>query len=196
MRSPEVHRLSYAVLALIVMLTLFTLLVTALWFRLAAVHRQVPNPEGILVLGGDLTRERQAAQMARTLPQLPVWVSTGVSNTLSRRVFQAANVPLTQVHLDRRAVDTVTNFTSLVSEFQQQGVRHLYLVTSDYHMRRSQAIAFFVLGSRGIAFTSVSVPSEQPPESLLRIGRDVGRAVFWLATGHTGAGLHNTPLDL
>jgi hypothetical protein len=45
-----------------------------------------------------------------------------------------------------------------------------------------------VLGSRGIAFTPISIPSDRfVPESPLRILRDTGRSILWLTTGRTGA---------
>jgi uncharacterized SAM-binding protein YcdF (DUF218 family) len=87
-------------------------------------------------------------------------------------------------------VDTVTNFTSLVKEFKQRHIHHVYLITSDFHMPRSKAIANFVFGSRGIAFTPVPIPEQKFRESRLRIIRDSGRAILWIVTGHTGASLN------
>jgi hypothetical protein len=84
----------------------------------------------------------------------------------------------------------VTNFTSLVKDFKQRKYHHLYLITSDFHMARAKAIATFVLGSQGIAFTPVSIPSRQPPESWFHILRDSGRALLWIVTGRTGASLN------
>ena len=51
----------------------------------------------------------------------------------------------------------------------------------------TKAIATLVLGSWGIAFTAVSIPSRQPVESWIRILRDVIRTLLWMITGHTGA---------
>jgi hypothetical protein len=56
-------------------------------------------------------------------------------------------------------------------------------------MPRAKAIAFFVLGSQGITFTPVTVPSKEPDESNLHILRDVGRSVVWILTDRTGASL-------
>jgi hypothetical protein len=87
-------------------------------------------------------------------------------------------------------VDTVTNFTTLVADFKRRDIHHIYLITSEFHMPRAKAIAYFVLGSRGIAFTSVTVPSKKPPESWLHVLRDSSRAVVWIITGRTGASLN------
>jgi uncharacterized SAM-binding protein YcdF (DUF218 family) len=155
--------------------------------RLAIAFDQAPLPQAILTLGGDPAREAFTAQFAQMHPSLEIWVSSPPEKVFD---FQAAGISNTRVHIDRRAVDTVTNFTSLVKDFKKRNFQHLYLITSDSHMPRALAIATFVLGSQGIAFTPVSVPSDKPPESWLRILRDSGRALLWIFTGRTGASLN------
>ncbi|MGB3492632.1 MAG: YdcF family protein [Elainellaceae cyanobacterium] len=172
-----------------VLLTVFVLL-SIIPVRLAIAHIRSPQPGAFLVLGGSESREQFTAQFAQTTPDLPIWVSTGMSPARSQQIFQQADIPDSQLYLDRQAIDTVTNFTTLVSDFQQRDIQHVYLVTSDYHMPRARAIAFFVFGSRGIATTPLIVPSSEPEESPLKIARDVGRSLLWIATGHTGASLH------
>ncbi|NJN48671.1 MAG: YdcF family protein [Alkalinema sp. RL_2_19] len=105
----------------------------------------------------------------------------------SSEIFQTANVDFRRVHQDRVATDTVTNFTTIVDRLEKQQIQHVYLVTSDFHMPRAEAIATLVLGSRGIRYTAVSVPSQQPSESPLRLLRDVLRSVVWIFTEETGA---------
>ena len=157
--------------------------------RLAIASYQVPHPEAILTLGGGIDREKFTAQFAQAHPSLEIWVSSGTEPKEALAIFQAAGIPDTRVNLDRRAVDTVTNFTTLVADFKNRGIKHLYLITSDFHMPRAKAIAFFVLGSQGITFTPVTVPSKEPDESNLHILRDVGRSVVWILTDRTGASL-------
>ena len=163
--------------------------------KLAIAFYQEPFPQAILTLGGGSDREKFTAQFAQMHPSLEIWVSSGTPANNARKIFQAAGIPNTQVHLDRRAVDTVTNFTSLIADFKKRHFQHLYLITSDFHMPRAKAIATFVLGSQGIAFTPVSVPSIQAPESWFHILRDSGRAILWIVTGRTGASLR-TELQL
>lgn len=158
--------------------------------RLAIATKIAPFPQAILTLGGGPDREQFTAQFAQIYPSLEIWVSSGTPPEKAREIFQAAGIPNTRVYIDRRAVDTVTNFTSLVKDFKKRNFHHLYLITSDFHMPRAKAIATFVLGSQGIAFTPVSVPSDKPPESWLRILRDSGRALLWVVTGRTGASLN------
>lgn len=158
--------------------------------RLAIATTCAPFPQAILTLGGGSAREEFTAQFAHWYPSLEIWVSSGTTPDTARKTFQSAGIPNTRVHIDRRAVDTLTNFTSLVADFKKRNFQHLYLITSEFHMPRALAIAAFVLGSQGIAFTPVSVPSNQPPESWLRILRDSGRALLWIFTGRTGASLN------
>lgn len=157
--------------------------------RLAIAHYQAPEPQAVLVLGGDPRREEAAAQLARFDPSLQVWVSTGMPYEESKSIFLAAGVPENRVHLDYRATDTVTNLTTSVPGLQRHHIHHVYLVTSDFHMPRAKATATIVLGSRGIIFTPVAVVPTSPrsPEPLTQVFRDGGRAIFWLLTGHTGA---------
>jgi uncharacterized SAM-binding protein YcdF (DUF218 family) len=170
-------------------ITIILILSSLIPVRMAIALYQSPQPQAILTLGGGIDREKFTAKFAQTHPDLPIWVSTGSPNPITRKIFRKAGIPETRLYLDRRAVDTVTNFTTLVEDFQKKQIKHLYLITSDFHMRRARAIAFFVLGSHGITFTSVSVPPKQSPESGLIVFRDVCRTWFWLITGYTGASL-------
>ncbi|MEO1433309.1 MAG: hypothetical protein AAFS12_05585 [Cyanobacteria bacterium J06632_19] len=71
------------------------------------------------------------------------------------------------------------------------GLQHIYLITSDYHMRRARAIATVVLGSRGVVVTPVAVDSERDEdEALVRVVRDFGRSLLWVLSGRTGAGFN------
>jgi uncharacterized SAM-binding protein YcdF (DUF218 family) len=158
--------------------------------RLAIASYQAPHPQAILTLGGGIGREEFTAQFAQAHPSLEIWVSTGTEPVKARTIFRNAGIPDTRVHLDRRAIDTVTNFTSLVADFKSQDIQHIYLITSDFHMPRAKAIATLVFGSRGIAFTPIAIPTNQPKESWERILRDLGRAIVWLFTGRTGASLN------
>ncbi len=171
---------------------LILLLLSIIPARLAIAYYQTPLPQAILTLGGPPDREEFTAQFAQTYPSLEIWVSSGIPPKQSRAIFRAAGIPDTRVHIDRRAVDTVTNFTSLVADFKRLEIHHIYLITTDFHMPRAKAIATIVLGSQGIAFTPVSIPSKQPTESWVRILRDSGRALLWIIFGRTGASFKTT----
>jgi uncharacterized SAM-binding protein YcdF (DUF218 family) len=153
--------------------------------RLAIAVHQAPQPQAVIVLGGDPAREKSAAEIARWYPSLEIWVSSPPDPTKTIQIFQAAGDLQSRLNIDMNAVDTVTNFTTILPHLQQKKIQHLYLVTSDYHMPRSQAIAFIILGSRGIAFTPLSVASNRPQESSDRVVRDVFRSILWVFSGWT-----------
>ncbi|MEO0708242.1 MAG: YdcF family protein [Cyanobacteria bacterium J06649_5] len=177
-------QLRYLLLGLGIAIALYF---TTFPIKLTIAHMRTPQPQAILTLGGGGDRESAAADLAAQNPELAVWVSSGLGYQATTEIFKAASISSSRVHLDYQAVDTVTNFTTLVEQLQQQNIEHIYLLTSDFHMRRAKAIAFVVLGSRGIAYTPYPVASQQQPESTIRIARDISRAVLWLATGKTGA---------
>jgi uncharacterized SAM-binding protein YcdF (DUF218 family) len=147
------------------------------------------QPEAIFVLGGEEERELFAAKFAKQHPDLPIWVSSGSPQGYAQRVFAKAGIDRNLVHLDYQAVDTVTNFTSLVDRLQAQGIDSVYLITSDDHMRRARVIGEIVFGSRGIVLKPVPFSSGREPEPIEKAIRDGARAVLWVTTGRTGATL-------
>lgn len=162
-------------------------LVTAFWFGYQQLKNEFQRPQALLVLGGDKQREVFAAKFAQKHPQLPIWVSSGTNPEFAEWVFSEAGIESDRVHLDYRAVDTVTNFTTLVDELRDRGIESVYLITSDDHMRRARIIGEIVFGSRGIRFKPVAVPSGRTPEPVEKAVRDGARAILWLTTGYTGA---------
>jgi uncharacterized SAM-binding protein YcdF (DUF218 family) len=175
---------------LILIIALF--LISFIPVRLAITLHQVPTPQAIFVLGGDFNRTEYAARFWQSHQNLDIWVSDFSEYLeMHRNIFLQSGIPIEQLHLDGRATDTVTNFTSLVGDFVSRELRHIYLITSDYHIRRSRVIATMVLGSRGIVVTPVTVPStEVESESWVRVLRDFGRCVLWVVSGKTGASLN------
>jgi uncharacterized SAM-binding protein YcdF (DUF218 family) len=158
--------------------------------QLTVAYHQAPRPQAILMLGGSPVRPKFTAQFAQKDPSLDIWVSFGLLPKQVRPIFREANISENRIHLDYEAVDTVTNFTSLVDDFKRHEIRHVYLITSDFHMPRAKAIATIVLGSQGIAFTPVAIPTERSTEPWLFTLLDSGRALLWLFTGYTGASLN------
>lgn len=166
---------------------LLVAVLTVCWFGYQQLKSEFQRPQALLVLGGDTERELFAAKFARNHPNLPIWVSSGSNPEFAQWVFSEAGIESDRVHLDYRAVDTVTNFTTLVDELRDRGIESVYLITSDDHMRRAQIIGEIVLGSRGISFKPVAVPSGRTPEPVQKTVRDGARAILWLTTGYTGA---------
>jgi uncharacterized SAM-binding protein YcdF (DUF218 family) len=177
----------YGILAIASFLLTWLLLIPV---RLAIAFQQAPQPQAILMLGG-LTGEREkfTAQFAQYYPNLEIWISSSINPQKVRAIFQAAGIAESRLNLDYSAVDTVTNFTTLVAKFKQHHIQHLFLITSDFHLPRAKAIATIILNSQGIIFTPLSVPSNTPKESIFLILRDIARSLLWMFTGYTGRNL-------
>lgn len=167
-----------------------------LWLGQWHLRGWLSSPQVALVLGGATDRIHFAAQFAAEHPDMDIWISSGANPEYSIWVFQEAQVSLDRLHLDYQAVDTVTNFTTLVDDFERLGIDSVYLITSDYHMRRATIIAEIVFGSHGIHFKPLAVPSDEPPESLLRSVRDGARSILWVMTGKTGSRLVHLSLSV
>jgi uncharacterized SAM-binding protein YcdF (DUF218 family) len=160
-----------------------------LWFGWREMQNSWLEPEAIFVLGGENQREKFAAQLAAKHPNLPIWVSGGAPVGYARNVFTKEKVSLSRLHLDYRAKDTLTNFTTMVGTLEKAGIKSVYLVTSDDHMSRSRLVGEIVFGSRGIAIKPVSFVSGRPDESWQKVIRDSARAMVWIFTGKTGASM-------
>ncbi len=163
------------------------LLMVFLWIGYRQIITQFSPAQAILVLGGSPDREKFAAKLALDHPNLPIWVSSGSPKEYSEWVFDSAGVESDRIHLDYRAVDTLTNFTTLVDDLKAEGITSFYLVTSDYHMRRASWIAEVIGSNRGVVFKTVPIPTDRPTEPVIKAVRDSGRAIVWVVTGYTGA---------
>jgi len=170
-------------------------LLAVCWFGYQQLKSEFQRPQALLVLGGATEREVFAASFAREHPHLPIWVSSGSNPEFAEWVFAEAGIDRDRVHLDYRAVDTVTNFTTIVDELRDRGIESVYLITSDDHMRRARIIGEIVLGSRGISFKPVAVPSGREPEPVQKAVRDGARAILWLTTGYTGANFSQARIE-
>ena len=144
-----------------------------------------PTAQMILVLGGDVAREREAAALAAR-QGLPVVVSGGSNPEYAHWLFeQRQGLPSHQVQLDYRARDTLSNFTSLVDDLRQARIRHALLVTSSDHMDRALLVGRIVAGSRGIHLTPVPVSCADlcQPEGRRKVWGDGLRAAVWVLSG-------------
>jgi hypothetical protein len=169
-------------------LVLLSVVAGSLCVGFKPIRNSVTNtPEALLVLGGHEERERFAAELAQEYPQLPIWISSGSPQEYAQKIFAKEGIDRDRLHFDYRASDTVTNFTTLVDELKAQGIDSVYLITSENHMQRAKIVGEIVLGSRGIGFKPIAVPSDNPPEPIEKCWRDGARSVLWLLTGHTGA---------
>jgi uncharacterized SAM-binding protein YcdF (DUF218 family) len=156
------------------------------WWGYQQIQRFLVEPEAAIVLGGHEERERFAAKLAAKDPDLSIWVSSGSPQRYVERIFAKAGIQRDRLHLNYHAVDTVTNFTTLVNELKARGIDSVYLITSENHMRRALIVGEIVFGSQGIVIKPLYVPSDAPPEPIEKTLRDGARAILWLTTGDTG----------
>ena len=155
-----------------------------LWLSRGLWLPPLPPPQLILVLGGDVAREQEAARLARRLG-LPLLVSGGSNPEYATWEFRREGLHPGQVLLDYRAHDTLSNFTSVADDLKRSKVRSVYLVTSSDHMPRALLVGRIVAGSRGIGLTPVAVPCGQRciPEHKGKVWVDGLRAALWVVTG-------------
>ena len=117
--SRKVNRIKNYKLILITTITILISIVSIIPLKLAIARYQSPSPQVILTLGGGHRREAFTAEFARSHPNLPIWVSSGTNEVRAREIFESAGVDNHRINLDYRATDTVTNFTTLVTDFKQ-----------------------------------------------------------------------------
>ena len=169
------------------LLSISPLLLPFAWIGYRELENIWLQPQVIFVLGGEEERELFGAKFAKQHPDLPVWISSGAPQGYANRVFKKAGISPGKLHLDYQAIDTLTNFTTLVDRFQSQGITSVYLVTSDNHIQRARVIGELVFGSRGIKVKPITFASNKPTEPMQKTVRDGIRSILWVATGYSGS---------
>ncbi|MEH1983290.1 MAG: hypothetical protein V7L27_29155 [Nostoc sp.] len=108
--------------------------------RIAIALHQTPVPQAIFVLGGASERMKFAAQFWQSRQNLDIWVSDFAWYLdVNRQIFLEYGVPDGKLHLDGRATDTVTNFTTLAGDFAHQRLQHVTAYLFDYVSLSSEA---------------------------------------------------------
>ena len=137
--------------------------------------------EVIFVLGGEPERNTFAIELWKTMDmRVPIFVNSPGGGA-EQRLKPALDVQM--VELSWKAVDTVTNFSTMIPVLLAACVSKVFLVTSDYHMHRVAAVASVMLSGRAIQFVEHVVCSDKHQERVMKIVRDVARAWRWRITG-------------
>ena len=151
--------------------------------------RNAQSPvDGILVLGGSISREIYAAKLAKQNPSTPILISRGSSDPCIVWVFQRAKSPMNNVWLEICSRSTFTNFMFGVPILEDWQVHKVQLITSGTHIRRAKWLAKIILGSHGIWVDLVAAPEKGVPgnnESLLKTGIDFARSIIWTFLSQT-----------
>ena len=136
----------------------------------------------ILHLGGSLDRANKAIELANLYPDAPILVSSEGGDVV--KYYTDRGIPAERVFLDPLAWDTVTNFTATLKRVRKEfKAKEVFVVTHDFHMKRSMRIANAVYWLRGIKpIPSPSGPPshEEKPEY---VSTDTKRAWVWRLTG-------------
>ena len=138
--------------------------------------------DAFLVLGGSISREIYAAQLAKQYPQIPILISSGSLEPCIEIIFQRAAAPSKEVWLESCADSTFDNFYYGVPILKQWRVHKVGLVTSGSHLRRAMGMARIMLGVQGIWVQSEIVPEQGVPgnqESTLKTILDLTRSLLW-----------------
>ena len=138
----------------------------------------------ILELGGNIERMETALEMARLHPETILIVSSeGSPDAVMGRVNND-QLSWQRVLLDYNAWDTVTNFTKTVDLVRSYRARRVYVVTDEFHMKRSMAIARGVYFLSGVELVPVPRPSAKKSEDPQLVRWDRFRAWLWRFTGY------------
>ncbi len=135
----------------------------------------------ILHLGGTWKRAEAAVELIKQLDEDYIVVVSSEGNEDGfRGIYRDAGIPDEKVIHDTAAWDTVTNFTHTYNLLRKLGITKLYVVTSDFHMPRSRAIAERVWGGRvPIEYIEWENNPERTESDSQYIELDESRAACW-----------------
>ncbi len=88
-----------------------------------------------------------------------------------------------RVRVDFRAVDTLTNFTTLLPYLQFAQPRKVFMITEQGNLPRASVLGWLIWGSRGIATQPVLVEGIGHHESWIKTFGDSTRALLWVLLG-------------
>ncbi|MEM1369659.1 MAG: YdcF family protein [Cyanobacteria bacterium P01_H01_bin.15] len=162
-------------------------LVAWISLRVAISSARHPAPQGVVMLTGHPQRITVALDLLEQDPDLRLIVVGGCWHIENyQRAFQRRAPGLKHLHFEAQALDTLTSFTSILPYLRAQKLQHIYVVTSQAHMPRTQQISWWILGSQGRVITPVPASDQIRPEHPSRRFRDTARALIWLLTRQTG----------
>lgn len=140
----------------------------------------------ILELGGNAARLYKVLELAEENTSAEIIISSEGSPDHVVGLLRGAGINDDRFLLDFKAWDTVTNFTETVKLIKSFKPKNLYVVTDQFHMKRSMAIAnavYFLSGIRIIPSPYMgSEPHDPEPGELIRDDRI--RAWLWRLTGY------------
>jgi uncharacterized SAM-binding protein YcdF (DUF218 family) len=140
----------------------------------------------VLHLGGNVNRTYKAAEIAAQFPLTKIIVSSegGINQVLD--IYKEKGITQDRIDLDFAAWDTVTNFTETKNKIIALQPKKLYVVTDEFHMRRSMTIARLCYFDTDIEIIPCSSLYNSPDvkESTKLVLYDAIRSGIWARTSH------------
>ena len=140
----------------------------------------------ILELGGNASRMKTAIALAKIYPDAQIIISSEGNPVGVNDMLEAAGISEDKYIFDYNAWDTVTNFTKTLQLVKSYKPQNVYVVTDQFHMRRSMAIARAVYVLQGINLHPVpylgTTSKDSEDEHLVKTDRF--RAWLWRLTGY------------
>jgi hypothetical protein len=120
-----------------------------------------------------------------------IWISTGRPRPEIARMSSQLGIERSRIELDYRAIDTVTNFTTMAAKMSAANISTVYVVTDVTHIDRAMIIADVILAYYGIRPIAAPSPNttHRVNEWAIRGWRDYLRCIIWFYTGKSGAHL-------
>jgi hypothetical protein len=137
----------------------------------------------ILHLGGNWHRVEQTAVEAKRRPMAHIVISSEGGKPQLMGYLKEQGIDAWRVTLDDKAYDTVGNFTDTFPLVRRLGGTRVFVVTSDWHMKRAMAIAAAAYAFSGIQ--AVACPWADNPKRVDKgnLCWDVSRTVKWRLDG-------------
>lgn len=140
----------------------------------------------ILELGGNTNRIKTAIALAKIYPDAQIIISSEGNPVGVNDMLEAAGISEDKYIFDYNAWDTVTNFTKTLQLVKSYKPENVYVVTDQFHMRRSMAIARAVYVLQGINLHPVPYlgTTSKGSEDDHLVKTDRFRAWLWRLTGY------------
>lgn len=138
--------------------------------------------DAILVLGGSIQRETEAAYLARQKPEIPVLISQGSADPCIWQLFASETGRTKGIWLEKCARSTFGNFFFSTPILRRWRVHKVLLITSPTHLPRALWLAQIHLGAQGMAVelnavTETGIPGNR--EFPIKTYLDVVRSGIW-----------------
>lgn len=140
--------------------------------------------DAILHLGGNIGRLEETIRQAKLHPTATVIISSegAIQDVVNK--LQGAGIGRERVVLNPLAYDTPGNFTTTWGDVKRAGAKRVYVVTDQFHMQRSMALAkacYFGRGVEPVPCPLVGGPKYEEPQGWTVGG--VAAVLLWRATG-------------